>query len=172
MEAYESILSRRSIRKYTDEPISDETIHELLRAAMSAPSCVNARDWSFLVIRDKDMLNKMADGNGGPAEPIRHAAAGILICGDLSRSFPPAKDYWIIDAAIAGENIVLAAHALGLGSVWLGTWPQMERVDAQRALFGLPEHIIPHSILALGYPAETAPRKDAYEEDRVHYEKW
>ena len=98
-EAYENIISRRSVRRYTEEPVSDETMSQILRAAMNAPSCVNARDWSFIVVRDRETMNKMADGNGGPAEPLRHAAAGILVCGDLSRSFPPAKDYWIIDAA-------------------------------------------------------------------------
>ena len=172
IKAYENIISRRSVRRYTEKPVSDETMRLILQAAMNAPSCVNARDWSFIVIRDRKTLNRMADGNGGAAEPLRHAAAGILVCGDLSRSFPPAKDYWIIDASIAAENIVLAAHALSLGSVWLGTWPQMERVDAQRALFGLPENIIPHSIIALGYPAEAVQPKDGYEADRVHFEKW
>lgn len=74
--------------------------------------------------------------------------------------------------SIAAENMVLAAHVRDLGSVWLGTWPQMERVDAQRALFGLPENTIPHSIIALGYPAQAVQPKDEYEEDRVHLEKW
>ena len=104
----------------------------------------------------------------------KKAAAAILICGDLERAFPPAKDYWVIDGAIAAQNMTLCADALGLGSVWLGTWPQMDRVEKQAALFNLPETIVPHSILALGYPAEEnkEPRESRYEENRVHFEKW
>ena len=102
------------------------------------------------------------------------AAAGILVCGDLDRAFRFAKDYWIIDGAIAAQNICLAAQELGLGAVWLGTWPQMDRVEAQQKLFGLPETIVPHSIIALGYPEAdlTAPRKSRYEDDRVHFNQW
>ena len=172
MEALEAIFTRRSIRNFTEDPISDETMQTLLKAAMSGPCCVNARDWAFIVVRDRDMLNRMADANGRPAEPLRNAAAAILVCGDLNRAFPPAKDYWVIDGAIAAQNIVLAAHALGLGSVWLGTWPQGERVEAQAELFGLPVEIVPHSVIALGYPLKEMPEKDGYDPERVHMEKW
>ncbi len=109
-----------------------ETLHQLLEAAMSGPSCVNARDWSFVVVTDPEKLAQMADANGRPAEPLRKAAAGILVCGDLDRAFRFAKDYWVIDGAIAAQNICLAAQELGLGAVWLGTWPQMDRVEAQQ----------------------------------------
>ena len=172
MEALEAIFTRRSIRSYTDETITDETMQLLLKAAMSGPSCVNARDWSFIIVRSREMLNKMADANGRPAEPLRSAAAAVMVCGDLNRSFPPAKDYWVIDGAIAAQNIVLAARALGLGSVWLGTWPQKERVEAQAKLFGLPESIVPHSVIALGYPLKEPAERDVFEADRVHMEKW
>lgn len=174
MEAIENILKRRSTRKFIDKPIEEEKLHTILEAAMSAPSCVHAEDWSFIVVTDKQLLSQMADANGRPAEPLRHAAAGILVCGDLSRAFPKAKDYWVIDAAIAAENICLSASALGIGNVWLGTWPQTERVEAQAKLFSLPEEIVPHSIIALGYPEEdiTAPRRARYDESRVHFNRW
>lgn len=140
---------------------------------MSGPSCVNARDWSFLVVRNPQTLEKMAQANGRPAQPLRGAKVGILVCGDLSRAFSGAPDYWVVDGAIAAQNMVLAASALGIGSVWLGTWPQLDRVERQRQLFGLPETQMPHSILALGYPAEPPRRpKRTYEADRVHYEQW
>ncbi len=173
MDTLETIFTRASVRDFADRPISQTDMDTILRAGMSGPSCVNARDWSFLVVRDRDTLNKMADSNGPPAAPLRHAAAGILICGDLSRAFPPARDYWVIDGAIAAQNMTLAAWSLGIGSVWLGTWPQMERVAAQTALFGLPEDVTPHSVLALGYPAgEVHPREKEIEADRVHVERW
>lgn len=173
MDAIQTIMSRRSVREYAQRPISSEDMRTILEAAMSGPSCVNARDWQFIVVQERDMLNRMADANGRPAEPLRTAAAGILICGDLERAFHGAKDYWVVDGAIAGQNICLAAHALGIGSVWLGTWPQMGRVQAQAELFGLPESVVPHSIIALGWPAQTdSGARKRCDEGCVHWEKW
>lgn len=193
MDALEMIMTRRSVRHYTDRPISDSVLETILRAGMSGPSCVNARDWSFLVTRDPDILAKMADANGRPADPLRRAKLGILVLGDLERAFKPAPDYWIIDGSIAAQNMILAAHALGVGAVWLGTYPQMERVEAQRKLFHLPDTVIPHSVIAFGYPdteqenvtppppkPEDMPKemppaplsKGAFEPDRIHMDKW
>ncbi len=174
MDAIQTIMTRKSVREFSDRELTDEEIHTILRAGMSGPSCTNARMWSFIVVKDPAKLNAMADANGKPAEPLRRAKMAILICGDLDRMFRPAPYYWVIDGAIAGENMALAAHALGIGCVWLGTWPQMERVQNQEALFDLPSTIIPHSVLAFGYPKEgdTFPERDLYEEDRVHFEEW
>jgi nitroreductase len=173
METLKTIFTRKSIRQFTEQKVSKEDIDIILRAGMSAPSCVNARDWAFVVVTDKEMLTKMADANGRPAEPLRGAAFAVLVCGDLERAFQPAVDYWIIDASIAAENMILAAQDMGIGSVWLGTYPQMERVEKQKKLFGLPDSVVPHSILAFGYPLETMEEeRDLFEADRVHYEKW
>ena len=173
MDAIQNIMSRISVRQYSDREISDEALRTILEAGMSGPSCVNARDWSFVVVRDPEMLNKMADANGRPAQPLRGAKVGILICGDLERAFQGAPDYWVVDGSIAAQNMILAANALGIGSVWLGTWPQMNRVKAQAELFSLPEAQIPHSIIAFGYPKEESTKeKLIWEADRVHYEKW
>ncbi len=202
MDALTNIMTRRSVRNYTDQPVSDEAMETILRAAMTGPSCTNARDWSFIVTRDPEVLAKMADANGRPADPLRRAKMGVLVLGDLERAFRPAPDYWIIDGSIAAQNMILAAHALGIGSVWLGTYPQMDRVNRQRELFGLPDTVIPHSVIAFGYPDEEKekeppmppkpedmpkdmpkdmkdmpPRppmmeKGAYEESRIHMDKW
>ena len=180
MDAIENILTRRSVRSYTDKPVSDEVLEIILRAGMAGPSCTNARDWSFISTRDPEIMAKMADANGYPAEPLRRAALGILVLGDLERAFRPAPDYWIIDGSIAAQNMILAAHALGVGSVWLGTYPQMERVEAQRKLFDLPDTVVPHSVIAFGYPDETEKsgfqtpgmEKGMFEPDRVHVDKW
>lgn len=169
-----ALANRRSVRQFSDKPLGEDVIHRILEAGMRGPSCVNSKDWYFIAVTDKDMLNRMADVNGKPAEPLRSAQAGILVCGDLRRAFPPAQDYWVIDCSIAMENMILAAYSLGVGSVWLGTWPQDARVTGQKELFDLPEYVIPHSILALGYPKD-ALDKDmpaAFDEERVHYEKW
>lgn len=173
MDAIQNIMQRISVRKYSDREIPEEDLRTILEAGMAGPSCVNARDWSFIIVRDPEKLNKMADANGRPAEPLRGAKLGILVCGDMERAFKGAPDYWIVDGSIAAQNMILAANALGIGSVWLGTWPQPDRVKAQAELFGLPETQIPHSIIAFGYPREEGRKeKLIWEEDRVHYEKW
>ena len=186
MDALEAIFFRKSIRTFTPQPISTKSLQIILGAGMSGPNCVNARDWAFLVVQNRETLEQMAQANGKPANPLRGAAAGILVCGDLQRAFPPAQEYWVIDGAIAAQNMTLAAQALGIGSVWLGTWPQMDRVEKQAKLFSLPSHFIPHSILALGYPDPplipslsgelpatlTAAMEIKWEADRVHWEAW
>ena len=173
MDELQNIMSRISVRQYSDQEISEDALRTILKAGMAGPSCVNARDWSFIVVRDREMLNKMADANGRPAEPLRRAKVGILVCGDLERAFQGAPDYWVVDGSIAAQNMILAANAMGIGSVWLGTWPQMNRVKAQAELFALPETQIPHSIIAFGYPKEASSKeKFIWEENRVHYEKW
>lgn len=173
MDAIQNIMSRISVRQYSDKDISEDALQTILEAGMAGPSCVNARDWSFVVVRDPEMLNKMAGANGRPAEPLRSAKLGILVCGDLDRAFKGAPDYWVVDGSIAAQNMILAANAMGIGSVWLGTWPQMNRVKAQAELFGLPETQIPHSIIAFCYPKEESNKeKLIWEENRVHYEMW
>ena len=123
MNTLDAIFSRRSVRKFKDEKLSEEAIHTILKAGMSGPTCVNARDWSFIVVDDLTLLKQMADANGKPAKLLEKAPLAILICGDTSKAFKMAKDYWIIDGAIAGQNMILAAQDLGIGSVWLGTYP-------------------------------------------------
>lgn len=173
MDAIQNIMERISVRQYSAREISEEALRTILEAGMAGPSCVNSRDWSFVVVRDRGMLNKMADANGQPAAPLRTANVGILVCGDLERAYSKAQEYWVVDGSIAAQNMILAANAMGIGSVWLGTWPQMNRVQAQAALFGLPETQIPHSIIAFGYPKEASTKeKRIWESDRVHYEKW
>ena len=166
METMQNILTRRSVRKFADKPIEPDKLHTILEAAMSGPCAVNARE----------KLAQMAEANGRVARMLNQAAAAILVCGDLDRAFPPAPDFWVIDAAIAAQNMTLAANDLGIGSVWLGTWPDEKRVKRQATIFQLPETIVPHSILALGYPAEDidmrAVRPSRYEENRVHVNQW
>lgn len=174
MNTLDAIMTRRSTRKFTDQPIEEEKLHTLLEAAMAAPSCVHSSDWQFIVVTEREVLDKMQLANGPAATPLKQATAAILVCGDLDRSFKGEKDYWIIDSAIVAENICIAAQELGLGSVYLGTYPQMERVNAQKELFHLPENIMPHSIIALGYPTSdiTTPREDRYDVNKVHFNKW
>lgn len=173
METLKAIRERISVRQYSDKEIGEAELQSILEAGMSGPTAVNARPWSFLVVRDPETLNKMADTNGRAAEPLRKAKLGILICGDLERAFQKAPEYWVIDGSIAAQNMILAAHDMGIGSVWLGTWPQQEKVEGQAKLFNLPKTQIPHSIIAFGYPADPSTKeKLIYEADRVHFDKW
>lgn len=181
MDALEAIFTRRSVRSFTDKNISDEDLTTLLKAAMTGPCCHNARDWMFVVIQDKQMLTKIADSTAKQLAPLKKANLGILVCGDLTRAYKPEPDFWIIDGSIAAQNMVLAAKALEIGSVWLGLYPLMDRVDNLAKLFNLPVSIVPHSIIAFGYPDSTSNKspsipseklRGTYEPNRVHYEKW
>lgn len=173
MNAIQTIKTRISTRQFTDQPISDEVVHTILEAGMSGPTAVNARPWSFLVIRDKETLDKLAKSTPRGFGPLETATMAILVCGDLERAFKFVPDFWVVDASIAAQNMVLAAHAQGIGSVWLGGWPAEDRMTIFKEAFGLPEGIIPHSMIAFGYPAqESTKEKLLFEADRVHFEKW
>lgn len=165
----ETILKRRSIRRYQQKTIPGETIEQLLKCAMSAPSAGNQQAWSFLILNKHDDLVKLM-----PFSPyagmLKEAAAAIVVCGDISMEKFPG--FWVQDCAAATENILLAATSLGIGSVWLAAHPLQERVDFIRNLFGIPDNVIPLSVVALGYPAETKDSADRYLPNRVHYEKW
>lgn len=173
MSVMDAILKRCSVREFTDQKISKEDVKTILAAGMAGPSACNSRDWSFVVVDDNELLGKMADANGPAAEPLRGAALGILICGDVEKAFDKAKEFWIIDGAIAAQNMILAAKGLGIGSVWLGTWPQEDKVKHQSKLFDLPAEQVPHSLIAFGYAAGVADQtKDTWDESVVHYNKW
>ena len=155
-----------------NQKVDEKDIKTILKAGMSGPTCVNSKDWSFIVVDDPEVLHKMYEANGVPAKPLLECAFAILICGDYSKAFKFSKDYFAVDGSIAGQNMILAAWSLGIGSVWLGTWPQMDRVFAQSKLFDLPNDQIPHSIIAFGYPLDEIKEKEEYYESVVHYNKW
>ena len=114
METMQNILTRRSVRKFADKPIEPDKLHTILEAGMSGPCAVNAREWAFIVVTDREKLAQMAEANGRVARMLNQAAAAILVCGDLDRAFPLAPDFWVIDAAIAAQNMTLAANDLGI----------------------------------------------------------
>lgn len=172
MDLIDTILNRVSVREFTDKNISETDLNKILKCAESGPSCVNSKDYEFIVITDKDKLNEIVDNTSHAHEPLRGANVGILICGNLDKAFEKAKDYFIIDCAIAGENICLSAKALGIGSVWLGVYPQEDRVNSLKKLFNLPPSIIPHSIIALGYPLKEVKKERNIDFEKIHYNKW
>jgi len=169
MDIMEAICTRRSIRRYEDRPVPGEAIERLLGAAMLAPSARNAQPWQFVVVDDRSLLDASADICPNAAM-VRGAPLAILVCGDLE--LEKSEGYWPIDCAAAVENMLLAAHGMGLGACWCGVYPRPHRMDGLRELFGLPAHVIAHSLVVLGYPAEESARKDRYREERVHQNRW
>ncbi len=169
MEAMEAILTRRSIRKYLALPVTEEQVSDLLNAAMSAPSSSNGQPWHFVVIDDRRMLDEIPKFHPYSAM-LKEAPLAVVVCGDttLERS----KGVWVQDCSAATENILLAARAIGLGSVWLGVFPIDERVAGVRKLLGLPDNIVPLNIIAIGQPGETKPPANRFNPERVHKNRW
>jgi len=169
METLESIYIRRSIRKYTDQPVPEELVTGLLRAAMAAPSAGNEQAWQFIVIRDRALLDAIPKFHPYSAM-LKYASVAVLVCGDLTRE--KFKGCWVQDCSAATQNLLLAAAAKGLGAVWTGVYPLEDRVAGMRKLLGLPEHVIPLSLVPIGYPAEQPGRADRFDPGRVHKDRW
>jgi len=171
MDAIKAIITRRSIRKYTDKPISDNDLEQLLRAGMAAPSARNEQTWHFVIINNRKILTEITKAHPY-AQMLTAAPIGICVCADLNLEKPPVVGYWIQNSAAAAENILLAANALGLGACWLGIHPRLERKKALTKLLHLPEDIEPFCVIALGHPAEKKEPADRYKTERIHYNHW
>lgn len=167
MELQEVLQRRRSIRKYTQEPVSKEDIDLLMHAAMSGPSACNKTPWEFYVITDEAILEKLR--NASRYSKI-YAPLAIVVCGSLSRALPSQlAPYWIQDCSAATENILLAATDLGLGTVWCGIHPQKRAEERVREALGLTEKQIPLNIIYVGHPDQVQEPRDQYKETYIHY---
>ena len=169
MDAIQAILTRRSIRKYTPETVPDELIDEILHAAMAAPSAGNGQPWHFMVIRDRQLLDEIPHLHPY-AEMVHSASVVILVCGQTGQEKHPG--FWVQDCSAATQNTLLAAHALGLGAVWVGVFPREERVKGLKQLLGIPEEITPLSLIPIGYPAESKSPSNRYDSSRIHPDRW
>ena len=172
MNTIDAIMTRRSVRSYTSEPVTKEQIDILLKAAMQAPTTINNRDWAFIVVDDREVMNKIIANQEGNADMLAQAPVAIVVCGDLDLAIKPDVEYWVQDCSAATENILLAAHDMGLGAVWLGTYPVMNRVEGMKKIFNLPENIVPMAVVSIGHPARQLPKADRYEPKKIHYNKW
>lgn len=167
MELQDVLQSRRSIRKYTEEPVSKEDIDLLMHAAMSGPSACNKMPWEFYVVTDEAVLEKLR--NASRYSKI-YAPLAIVVCGSLSRALPSQlAPYWIQDCSAATENILLAATDLGLGTVWCGIHPQKRAEEKVREALGLTEKQIPLNIIYVGHPDQVQEPRDQYKETYIHY---
>ena len=165
------LFGRRSIRRYQARAVEPEKIDALLRAAMAAPSAVAKDPWRFVVVRDPAVLKRISQGlkNGGF---LAEAPLGVVVCGDLAAAHDRQESYLLQDCAAAIENLLIAAHGLGLGACWLGVHPRSSRIAYLRETLGIPESITPISAVSIGYPGETKEARTRYDASRVHYEKW
>jgi nitroreductase len=169
MDAMNALLTRKCIRVYTPKRVSRELIQEVLEAAMCAPSAGNERPWHFVVLTDRALLDGIPKFHPYAAM-LKHASTAILVCGDPT--IEKHQGYWVLDCAAATENILLAAHAKGLGAVWCGIYPTPDRVVNMRALLDLPAQVIPFSLIPLGFPAEEKKAGDRFDASRVHENRW
>jgi nitroreductase len=171
METIEAILTRRSIRAFLDQPVEAEKTETLLKAAMYAPSALNEQPWRFVVITDRSLFAQIMRVYPY-AGMLRSAPLAILVCGDLNLEKAPGN--WVLDCASATQNMLLAAHAIGLGAVWSGIYPEQDRMHALTAMLHLPHEVIPFALVAVGYAASTHPPKppERFHLDRVCCNDW
>ena len=168
--AINNIMTRTSIRQYTNEPVSKADIETMLRAGMAAPTAVNKQPWHFVVVTDKAKLKALSGGRG---RMLEQCAVAIVVCGDMEKAMPgKAKEYWIQDCSAATENILLAANALGLGAVWTGVYPMEDRMAAVSKAMKLPETIVPLCTIVIGHPAEQPKPKDKWKPENESYNEF
>lgn len=163
------ILQRRSIRKYTDKKIPEKEIQSILKAAMYAPSAMNKQPWHFVVVDDKSLFAKFMEFHAH-ASFLAYASHAILVCGDKVQQHDDG--FWLLDCGAATQNLLLAAHSLGIGSCWIGIHPREQRKQQTRELFSLPDHVEPFALVSLGYPMADRPLPVRYQQDKIHYNHW
>jgi nitroreductase len=165
------LFGRRSIRAYTSEPVSDAAIRTLLEAAMAAPSAVARDPWRFIVVRTQAMreliVQKLPHG-----KMLEQAPVGLIVCGDLNAAHDGQLSYLLQDCAAAIENILVAAHGLGLGACWLGVHPRPDRIEHLKTVLTLPPSFVPVAAIAVGHPAEIKPTRTRFNPDYVRAETW
>lgn len=169
MDCLDALFGRRSIRRYTDAPVTDADLDVLLRAAMAAPSAGNQQPWRFVVVRDAQRRKELSEATPY-ASMLVDAPVALVVCGDTREEKHPG--YWVQDCSAAIENLLIAANATGLGAVWIGAHPVEDRVENIRRICGVPEGIVPMSMVAIGHPVEGKPPGERFEPSYVHTERW
>ena len=167
----DNIATRTSIRDYEARPVEKEKVEKMLRAAMAAPTAMNKQPWHFVVVDQRSVLDSLASANPN-AKMLLKAPLAIVVCGDMDKVIEGGgRDFWIQDASAATENLLLAAHAMGLGAVWTGAYPSEERSKAISATLSLPDNLVPLNMIVIGYPAEHPQPKDKFKEENITFKK-
>ena len=168
----DDILTRTSVRSYSGEPVDSAQIDTLLRAAMAAPTAVDKQPWRFVVINDKSILKTISE-KFGSMKMAENASVAVVMCGDMEAALPDeAREFWVQDVSAASENLLLAAHAMGLGAVWCGIYPLPDRVEEFSEMLRLPQSVIPMACICVGYPSGTPAPKDKWNPANIHYKCW
>jgi nitroreductase len=170
-DALTVIHSRKSVRIFTGQAVSKKDLNTILRAGMAAPTAVNKQPWSFVVITERRKLNFLA-GKLRYAGMLGKAGAAIVVCALPERAYEQRKELAIIDSTLAGENILLAVEALGLGATWTAAYPYEDRMTIVRETLGIPESVIPLNVIPIGYPTGSDKPKNKYKPENIHWEKW
>lgn len=166
---YNNILSRTSVRAYQGKAVEKDKVEKLLRAGMAAPTAVNKQPWHFVVVADKKLLEALAETNT-QADFTKDAPLAIVVCGDMTKAIEGSgRDFWVQDCAAATENILLAAHAMGLGAVWTGAYPLEKRSFEMSKVLKLPETMVPLSMIVIGYPKGETKAKNKWDAQKVSY---
>jgi len=169
VDCLDAILSRRSIRRYTDAPVAEDAIETVLRAAMAAPSAGNQQSWRFIVVTDAERRVRLSQATPY-SRMVAEAPVALVVCGDTRDEKHPG--YWVQDCSAAVENALLAIHALGLGAVWIGVHPIAERAANVREICAVPAGVEPFCLIALGHPEEDKPPAERFEPAHVMRESW
>ena len=182
-EAIRNILSRKSVRSFTDQEITEEQMNVMLRAAMAAPSGRDIRPWSFVVLRDREQYAGIFGDKNFNMRIYMKSAAVVVICADTTVVMKARKDpdtsmsiqpngTWRDDMGACTENFLLAAESLGLGAVWTACYPYPDRYLPVKKALGLPEEVVPYCVVAVGWPDAQYEPKDKWDPERIHYGKW
>ena len=171
MDALNTIMERRSCRVYQDRPVSEETIEALLKAGMVAPSAMNSQPWEFLVMQD-------AEKKAAAAELVSYwsmlkkTPLAILVMANTNGYRASTQEFFVQDCALSAGNILLAAQAMGLGGVYLGLYPKQDVMSKLRAIYGIPEHILPFAVLSIGYPEKPMQPHTTFPKHKVHHDQY
>ena len=163
------LFKRRSIRKYADKEIPGDTLVDIIKGGMAAPSAGNEQPWSFIIINKRELLDAIQTVHPY-SSMLSSAPTAILVCGDPSMAIH--KGFWPQDCAAATENILIAATAKGIGTVWLGVYPLEERISGLQKLLHIPAHIIPFSLIPMGFPLEEKKPKTKFDLSVIKYNLW
>jgi nitroreductase len=167
-EIIDILLSRRSIRQFMANPVDQDTLILLLKAAMSAPTACNSQPWEFIVITQKEVMDQI---RSKLLFARYNAPAAIVVCGNVNiANNSAARDHWVQDCSAATENILIAAAGMGLGAVWVGVYPYPSKIKPLSEALGIPENVIPLSMVYVGHPAEIKAPRTQYDEHRVYWQ--
>jgi nitroreductase len=165
------IHQRKSVRHFTGAPVPPETLETLLRAGMAAPSAVNTQPWEFLTVTDRSLLIRLGD-ELPYAKMLYAAGAAIVVCGRPELAHHRMPEFAVLDAALAAQNILLAAEAVGLGAVWTAAYPYPDRMATVREVLAIPEHVIPLCVIPVGHPTGEDQPKNKWRPEKIHRERW